>query len=291
MRIHRTRLHDTLTALKIVLLKSTDKKTDIVACTTFVKKLTEHLDVSNSGLLSVADPHDLNFLHFLDDPTLNAASGHGSTTFDREHVLNRHEEILINRTLGLGNIAVDSLHKLKDSLFLGSITFESFESGTLDNGNIIPREFILTEELAHLHLDELEKLRDHVEQKRDEAAGAPSIKHFEVIEELGNGNYSSIYRAKRKADGQTFALKLVEKAQVDKIKKRHPNVHNEIKMEKRALAKLQDGPRGEHPNLIKMFRTFQDYYTLYYMMELCEGGELFERIVAKPTHHLSLIHI
>ena len=81
-------------------------------------------------------------------------------------------------------------------------------------------------------LDELEKLRDHVEQKRDEAAGAPSIKHFEVIEELGNGNYSSIYRAKRKADGQTFALKLVEKAQVDKIKKRHPNVHNEVKMEK-----------------------------------------------------------
>lgn len=141
-------------------------------------------------------------------------------------------------------------------------------------------------------LDELEKLRDHVEQKRDEAAGAPSIKHFEVIEELGNGNYSSIYRAKRKADGQTFALKLVEKAQVDKIKKRHPNVHNEIKMEKRALAKLQDGPRGEHPNLIKMFRTFQDYYTLYYMMELCEGGEMWAQTLSPdgaragvPVHH------
>jgi hypothetical protein len=41
---------------------------------------------------------------------------------------------------------------------LGSITFESFESGTLDNGNIITREFILTEELAHLHLDELKEL-------------------------------------------------------------------------------------------------------------------------------------
>ncbi|KAH8055245.1 3-phosphoinositide-dependent protein kinase [Aureococcus anophagefferens] len=141
-------------------------------------------------------------------------------------------------------------------------------------------------------LDELEKLRDHVEQKRDEAAGAPSIKHFEVIEELGNGNYSSIYRAKRKADGQTFALKLVEKAQVDKIKKRHPNVHNEIKMEKRALAKLQDGPSGEHPNLIKMFRTFQDYYTLYYMMELCEGGEMWAQTLSPdgaragvPVHH------
>ncbi|KAH8058409.1 3-phosphoinositide-dependent protein kinase [Aureococcus anophagefferens] len=107
-------------------------------------------------------------------------------------------------------------------------------------------------------LDELEKLRDYVEQKRDEAAGAPSIKHFEVVEELGNGNYSSIYRAKRKADGQTFALKLVEKAQVDKIKKRHPN----------------------------------DYYTLYYMMELCEGGEMWAQTLSPdgaragvPVHH------
>ncbi|KAH8097925.1 3-phosphoinositide-dependent protein kinase [Aureococcus anophagefferens] len=63
-------------------------------------------------------------------------------------------------------------------------------------------------------------------------------------------------------------------------------------MEKRALAKLQDGPRGEHPNLIKMFRTFQDYYTLYYMMELCEGGEMWAQTLSPdgaragvPVHH------
>ena len=134
-------------------------------------------------------------------------------------------------------------------------------------------------------LDELEKLRDVVQVKRDEAAGAPSIKHFDVVEELGNGNYSSVYRVTRKADGAKFALKLVEKAQVDKIKKRHPNVHNEIKMEKRALAKLQDGPLGCHPNIIKCFQTFQDYYTLYYMQELCDGGEMWaqEKGTKSPT--------
>ena len=129
-------------------------------------------------------------------------------------------------------------------------------------------------------LDELEKLRDIVQVKRDEAAGAPSIKHFDVVEELGNGNYSSVYRVTRKADGAKFALKLVEKAQVDKIKKRHPNVHNEIKMEKRALAKLQDGPLGCHPNIIKCFQTFQDYYTLYYMQELCDGGEMWAQTLS-----------
>ena len=78
----------------------------------------------------------------------------------------------------------------------------------------------------------LEKLRDLVEQKRDEARGAPTAKHFEFLGELGTGNYSSVYEVARKSDSQRFALKLVEKAQVDKIKRRHPNVHNEVKMEK-----------------------------------------------------------
>ena len=78
----------------------------------------------------------------------------------------------------------------------------------------------------------LEKLRDLVEQKRDEARGAPTAKHFEFLGELGTGNYSSVYEVARKSDAQRFALKLVEKAQVDKIKRRHPNVHNEVKMEK-----------------------------------------------------------
>ena len=81
-------------------------------------------------------------------------------------------------------------------------------------------------------LEALEKLRDLVEQKRDEARGAPTAKHFEFLGELGTGNYSSVYEVARKSDGSKFALKLVEKAQVDKIKRRHPNVHNEVKMEK-----------------------------------------------------------
>ena len=168
-------------------------------------------------------------------------------------------------------------------------------------------------------VDALERLRDLVEQKRDEAKGAPSIKHFEVLDELGTGNYSTIYKVQRKADGEIFALKLVEKAQVDKIKKRHPNVHNEVKMEKRALHKLQDGPQGSHQNIIRLHATFQDYYTLhrtrrrhlrrrrmfdhvlaasdgrrsskdaredafrprrYYLEELCAGGEMWAQTLS-----------
>ena len=60
-----------------------------------------------------------------------------------------------------------------------------------------------------------------------------------------------------------FALKTVTKVDVERIKRRHPNVHNEINMEKRALGKLK------HPNVITLSATFQDAYTLYFQMESC----------------------
>jgi len=35
----------------------------------------------------------------------------------------------------------------------------------------------------------------------------------------------------------------------------------------------------DHPNIIKLFETFEDHHNIYLAMELCSGGELFDRIV------------
>ncbi|XP_026193621.1 calcium-dependent protein kinase 15 [Cyclospora cayetanensis] len=34
-----------------------------------------------------------------------------------------------------------------------------------------------------------------------------------------------------------------------------------------------------HPNIMKLFETYQDGYTIYLIIELCKGGPLFDRIV------------
>ena len=35
----------------------------------------------------------------------------------------------------------------------------------------------------------------------------------------------------------------------------------------------------DHPHIIKLFETFEDSNKIYLVMELCEGGELFDKIL------------
>lgn len=35
----------------------------------------------------------------------------------------------------------------------------------------------------------------------------------------------------------------------------------------------------DHPNIIKLFEVFEDTRFVYLVMELCEGGELFDKII------------
>lgn len=42
-----------------------------------------------------------------------------------------------------------------------------------------------------------------------------------------------------------------------------------------AIMKMMD-----HPHILKLYETYEDQRNIYLVLELCEGGELFERIIA-----------
>merc|ERR1719343_1469717 len=82
---------------------------------------------------------------------------------------------------------------------------------------------------------------------------------------LGEGSYGSVCKAKNKSSGSIRAVKSISKSQMKNIERFKQEI---------AIMKLMD-----HPNIIKLYETFEDHRNIYLVMELCVGGELFDRII------------
>ena len=81
---------------------------------------------------------------------------------------------------------------------------------------------------------------------------------YEIIQEIGRGAFSIVYKVKSKENNNIYCLK---KISTNKTKDKE----NEIKI----LSNLS------HPNLIKCFYSFSNDENIYIIMDFCEFGDLF----------------
>src|SRR4030095_10257783 len=151
-----------LAALDVFLLNTAKQNADVVASARLIEELAEHFDVRDRRLLGRLKADDLDFLHLLEDAALDTTGGDGATTFNVEHVFDRHQERLIDGTLRQRNVAVDCVHEVEDALRIRMIRIGGFErlgGRTLDDRGLVTREFVLRQEVANFHLDEVEEFR------------------------------------------------------------------------------------------------------------------------------------
>src|SRR5205085_4123043 len=160
VRLDRARLAENLPALDFLTADAADEGTDVVARLALIEQLAEHLDAGDDGLAGVLDADDLDFLADLDDAGLDTAGDDGAAAGDREHVLDRHQEGLVERTLGLRDPLVDGGHQLEDRVMadLGGLALERGDGGAGDDRNVVAVEVVLRKQLADFQLDELEDL-------------------------------------------------------------------------------------------------------------------------------------
>ncbi len=91
----------------------------------------------------------------------------------------------------------------------------------------------------------------------------PSIKEFirpnkssDAYRPLGEGNFSTVVICQHKITMESFALKIIEKEGCKKLAKRqHPNVYNEVAMERRILT--TDDRLPCHVNIIRSYHAMQ----------------------------------
>eukprot|EP00438_Fugacium_kawagutii_P016337 Skav200166 [mRNA] locus=scaffold6219:72521:81249:- [translate_table: standard] len=82
---------------------------------------------------------------------------------------------------------------------------------------------------------------------------------------LGEGSYGSVSKATNISTKAIRAVKTISKSQMKNIERFKQEI---------AIMKMMD-----HPNIIKLYESFEDIRNIYLVMELCAGGELFDRII------------
>ncbi|KAJ6294777.1 hypothetical protein OIU76_022789 [Salix suchowensis] len=110
----------------------------------------------------------------------------------------------------------------------------------------------------------------------DKSFGYPNnlAAKYELGKELGRGHFGHTCWAKGKkgeVKGQPVAVKIISKAKMTTALSIE-DVRREVK-----ILKALSG----HSNTIKFYDAFEDENNVYVVMELCEGGELLDRILSR----------
>src|SRR6202171_845569 len=158
MRLDRAGLGQHLATLDLFALDAAQQAADVIAGLAGIQQLVEHLDAGYDRLASVVDADHLDLFVDLDLAALDAAGDDRATTFDREDVLDRHHERLVEGALRHRDVAVDRVHQLRDRVFPLGVALERLERRHLDDGNVFAGELVLRQQLADLELDQLQDL-------------------------------------------------------------------------------------------------------------------------------------
>jgi len=94
---------------------------------------------------------------------------------------------------------------------------------------------------------------------------------YRMGRKLGQGQFGTTYLCTHKSTNKRFACKSIPKRKLF-CKEDYEDVWREIQI----MHHL-----SEHPHVVRIEGTYEDSTAVHIVMELCEGGELFDRIVKK----------
>ncbi|CAI0541319.1 unnamed protein product [Linum tenue] len=94
---------------------------------------------------------------------------------------------------------------------------------------------------------------------------------YSIGKELGRGQFGVTHLCTHKSTGEQFACKTIAKRKL---------VNKEDLEDVRREVQIMHHLTGQ-PNIVELKGAFEDKHSVHLVMELCAGGELFDRIIAK----------
>ncbi|XP_040578742.1 calcium/calmodulin-dependent protein kinase type 1 isoform X1 [Lepeophtheirus salmonis] len=104
-------------------------------------------------------------------------------------------------------------------------------------------------------------------------AKVPTVEDKYIMKDvLGTGAFSQVRLAEQREEpSKLYAIKIIDKKA---LKGKEDSLENEIKVLRRL----------DHPNVVKLLEAYESKSSVYLVMELVTGGELFDRIVEKGSY-------
>ncbi|KAK1555293.1 hypothetical protein Q3G72_024589 [Acer saccharum] len=97
---------------------------------------------------------------------------------------------------------------------------------------------------------------------------------YDLDKELGRGQFEITYLCTEKATGSKFACKSISRRKLV-----HEKDIEDVRREVLILQHLTG-----QPNIVEFKGAYEDKQNIYVVMELCSGGELFDRILARGSY-------
>lgn len=94
---------------------------------------------------------------------------------------------------------------------------------------------------------------------------------YNIGKELGRGQFGVTHLCTHKVTGEQFACKTIAKRKL---------VNKEDIEDVRREVQIMHHLTGQ-PNIVELKGAYEDKHSVHLVMELCAGGELFDRIIAK----------
>lgn len=94
---------------------------------------------------------------------------------------------------------------------------------------------------------------------------------YEQGTQLGKGSFSTVFSCTNKKTKKNFAVKIIDKKQVGLDSKSQKRLETEVEILKKV----------SHPNIVALHDVFENKDKLYLVMDLVEGGQLFDKILQR----------
>uniref|UniRef100_A0A7S2P8F2 Protein kinase domain-containing protein n=2 Tax=Leptocylindrus danicus TaxID=163516 RepID=A0A7S2P8F2_9STRA len=129
---------------------------------------------------------------------------------------------------------------------------------------------------ADNNVNVMEQQQKHKQQIVHTGRGVERLlnKKYKILDVLGVGSTSTCHRCVERASETYFACKIIDKRHIEQ---RFRGMLEQFHVEIEALSTLQ------HPNIIHLNDVYITPHKIYIIMELMEGGELFDYVVERGT--------